>query len=790
MNRILLNKATSSGDEPTPGYVYNEIYQMTFSSKESLTAVVDFLIKKLQRTDMNVKFKTLKVLKHLCDNKRLDIRNYLKKKIEVIKECQTCNIINDELKGETPSMQVRKEATELLKLIYSYDTMENTGKSNLNEKEIIPKNRIVGFGNVVYEKEKKTHMQNENLMFSFNGKDIKGIDREERATGRIVSNHANRFSSCTNISERDETYFSKSKHLNHSSSATNMSNNTFNQGINRSGGSSSKMTGFGNPHFNQYPVQKTKKEIAIKYINAVANRYIPSTFVNKIEKVSAQITKNYSEGSLNLQNIISMNGYGDTKNKNSDVEQIKRKTHHMRRNNHSSHDVYSFRKKETEKERRPRKSEAAGTYERKVVEDVLDTTGAVKKVPTESMLLEFAQKCEALDTKLIVSILTEKLQINFINEEENWKHKYKVLCVIEYLLIYKKGKEKGKTIETLESLTHNLKFQTLEELYRCKSVKQLKKKVNDIFVLLGLQPKTTTTEKMTSKQIETGKQVPEEVQTQKIEMEIPDLLDIDDNDLGTANKNSVGKEKTKTSFPFHNNVENIVKSVSINSKGPVDINNRNSDKISTYNDNCITEFVERDKTQNKIINEKNDNVKNDNEKHDNEKRSCEDFFLYDTQSFTSSNKQCNRELFNSLKVKNLPTKEECKKDALHTTKDEYDLSHLNNSFCNQTELHNSKSNVNQINANLIFMEEEEEEEKEKGQGRRGGRAGKGGREGGEDIENLTLINNVSQLTIDKKKEDPENNFNWLPLNVETDVVNTSISNKKTSENTLETFTLI
>lgn len=699
MNRILLNKATSSGDEPTPGYVYNEIYQMTFSSKESLTAVVDFLIKKLQRTDMNVKFKTLKVLKHLCDNKRLDIRNYLKKKIDVIKECQTCNIVNDELKGETPSMQVRKEATELLKLIYSYDTIENTGKSNLNEKEFIPKNRIVGFGNVVYDKEKKKHMQNENFRFSFNGKNIKGIDREEGLTGRIVSNHVNRFNSCTNISEHEDTCFPKSKHLTHSNSATNVSSNTFNQGMNRSGDSSSKMTGFGNPHFNQFPVQKTKKEIAIKYLNAVANKYIPSTFVNKIEKVSAQITKNYSEGSLNLQNIISMNGYGEERNRNPAVEHTRRKTHQTRRNNHFSDDVYSFRKQETEKERRPKKSEAAGTYERKVVEDVLDTTGAVKKVPTENMLLEFAQKCEALDTKLIVSILTEKLQINFINEEENWKHKYKVLCVIEYLLIHKKGKEKGKTIETLESLTHNLKFQTLEELYRCKSVKHLKKKVNDIFVLLGLQPKTTTTEKkMTSKKMDSVKQVPKEGQTQKIEMEIPDLLDIDDNDVLTAHKNNVGKEKTKNALPFHSNVENIVNSASTSSKGPLDINSRNSEKIRTYNDNYIGNFVEKENTQNKTIHDKNEN----------EKRSCEDFFLYETQSLTTSNKQCNSELFNSLRVKNLPTKGECKKDTLHTTVDEYDLSHLNNTFCNQTELRNSKSNENQKNANLIFMEEEEE----------------------------------------------------------------------------------
>lgn len=135
MNRLILNKATSSNDEPTPGYLYNEITQMTFCSKESLGLVGEYLLKKLQRTDLNVKLKTLKIMKHLCDKKRADFRNFLKKKMDIIKECQQCNIVNDELKGETPSMLVRKEATDLIKLIYSYDATENVMKSSSNNSQ-------------------------------------------------------------------------------------------------------------------------------------------------------------------------------------------------------------------------------------------------------------------------------------------------------------------------------------------------------------------------------------------------------------------------------------------------------------------------------------------------------------------------------------------------------------------------------------------------------------------------------------------------------------------------------
>ncbi|ANQ09492.1 Uncharacterized protein PCOAH_00045190 [Plasmodium coatneyi] len=537
MNRLVLNKATSSNDEPTPGYLYNEISQMAFCSKESMNLVGEYLLKKLQRTDINVKLKTLKILKHLCDNKRSDFRNFLKKKIEIIKDCQACNIVHDELKGETPSMLVRKEASDLVKLIYSYDAAEADGKSaSNNSQEMMKNNRIQGFGNSHFE-------------------------RNNTANSGM---HSNVHSSVHNSYGIPAGGSGGAGNTFDTNPANQMGNN-FNDRNNYM----SKMSGFGNPYFKQNPGQKTKSEMAMQYLNEVANKYIPSSFVNKINKVSASLSKNYANGSLNIQSIMNGNAFS----RNVERNRVGRSTvtHHggggypgnggMYPTNSSNqsgisnsfgrlHHSGGFQNVRREDlGRKPQESQTAGVYERKVIEDVLINAG-INKVPAEGLLNEFAQKCETLDTKLIVSILTSKLRLKYISEEDNWKNKLKVLCAIKHLLIHRKRKENEKAIETLEVLIQCLKDQTLEELYRCKEIKHLKKQVLEIFVLMGLR----------------AKQPSEDVHRREpiSSVEVPNLLDMDDevtvnitSSSGNGRRNTThggGTTNTQGSYPITGDV--------------------------------------------------------------------------------------------------------------------------------------------------------------------------------------------------------------------------------------------
>ncbi|SCM07902.1 conserved Plasmodium protein, unknown function [Plasmodium chabaudi chabaudi] len=507
MNRLILNKATSSNDEPTPGYLYNEISQMAFCSKESLNMVGEYLLKKLQRTDLNVKLKTLKILKHLCDKKRSDFRNFLKKKIDIIKECQNCNIVHDQLKGDTPSMLVRKEATDLIKIIYSYETVENNVKTipNSNQDNIIKNNRIEGFGNNVFQKDLSNYPKENNVNYMYNNS--------------ISGNNNNNFYDLQNMKQQVN-----GKNMNYQSNTTFSSPNNY----------ANKMPGFGNPYFNQNPVQKTKSEIAIKYLNEVANKYIPSSFVNKINKVSTTISKNYSNGSLNFQNIIGGNSF----NKNFEKGNAK---YYDNRNpgwgsnnnnfNNYNNTKYYKNNKIKEKMRTIQESQESGLYENKIIDDVLNTTG-INKVPCENIVNEFVQKCDTLDTKVIIGILTSKLKTNFVDEEANWKYKIKVLHVIKHLLIHRKNKKNNEQlIETFEILLHNLKRQTMEELYKCKEIKQLKKLAIEIFVLMGLKEKQPDED--TLKTVQRNDQ---NGNTQN--PEIPNLLDFDDDPINITPTNN------------------------------------------------------------------------------------------------------------------------------------------------------------------------------------------------------------------------------------------------------------
>ncbi|SOV83583.1 conserved Plasmodium protein, unknown function [Plasmodium sp. gorilla clade G3] len=514
MNRLILNKATSSNDEPTPGYLYNEITQMTFCSKESLSLVGEYLLKKLQRTDLNVKLKTLKIMKHLCDKKRADFRNFLKKKMDIIKECQSCNIVNDELKGETPSMLVRKEATDLIKLIYSYDATENVMKSSSNNsQDTMKNNRIEGFGNTVFDNKNNKNYQNyqHNNIYNHNNS----------------YNHSNNnmyHNNDRNVKSNMETYGNKFISNNYNNYNNNNNNNNY----------MGKMSGFGNPYFNQNPVQKTKGEIAIKYLNDVANKYIPSSFVNKINRVSASISKNYSNGSLNIHSIMNGRAFNNGLEKNH----MKRaESHYYNKNNmnnmnymnnHNNNNYYNSSRR-NENIRKPQETQQAGLYENKIIQDILLTTG-INKVPSENILNEFAIKCKTLDTKLIVSILTDKLKKNSHDEEENYKYKYKVLSIIKHLLFFRTNEGKETLMETLEVLIQNLKNQTLEELYKCKEIKQLKKIVIEIFILMGLQKKTDTQENEKQKNIN--------LYQNQVSMDLPNLLDMDDDITPPSNNNN------------------------------------------------------------------------------------------------------------------------------------------------------------------------------------------------------------------------------------------------------------
>ena len=62
MDKSLVNKATSADDQPTPGYMYNEIARITHASAEASKQLEEYLIKRLKKDNVHQKLKCLKVI--------------------------------------------------------------------------------------------------------------------------------------------------------------------------------------------------------------------------------------------------------------------------------------------------------------------------------------------------------------------------------------------------------------------------------------------------------------------------------------------------------------------------------------------------------------------------------------------------------------------------------------------------------------------------------------------------------------------------------------------------------
>lgn len=63
MDKSLLNRATSTDDAPTPGYLYGEIARMTQHSYETCLKTMEFLMARVKKKHHNTKFKALQVIK-------------------------------------------------------------------------------------------------------------------------------------------------------------------------------------------------------------------------------------------------------------------------------------------------------------------------------------------------------------------------------------------------------------------------------------------------------------------------------------------------------------------------------------------------------------------------------------------------------------------------------------------------------------------------------------------------------------------------------------------------------
>ncbi|KAH9253729.1 hypothetical protein BASA81_008347 [Batrachochytrium salamandrivorans] len=143
MNRTLLNKATSADSSPTPGYLFDEIAKVTHDPTGN-DRLVEYLLRRLESTNADVKFKVLNIIKQVCRKGNAAFRKSLQRDgATQIKLLLKFHCPPDALRGDEPSRKVREYAQEALTAIFDATKDErNLVDANLS-------NRIQGFGGQV-----------------------------------------------------------------------------------------------------------------------------------------------------------------------------------------------------------------------------------------------------------------------------------------------------------------------------------------------------------------------------------------------------------------------------------------------------------------------------------------------------------------------------------------------------------------------------------------------------------------------------------------------------------------
>ena len=87
MDKSLVNKATSADDQPTPGYMYNEIARITHASAEASKQLEEYLIKRLKKDNVHQKLKCLKVISACAKMGHATFRRDMTRQTGEIKLC-------------------------------------------------------------------------------------------------------------------------------------------------------------------------------------------------------------------------------------------------------------------------------------------------------------------------------------------------------------------------------------------------------------------------------------------------------------------------------------------------------------------------------------------------------------------------------------------------------------------------------------------------------------------------------------------------------------------------------
>ncbi|KAJ1623546.1 hypothetical protein T492DRAFT_571258, partial [Pavlovales sp. CCMP2436] len=118
MDKSLCAKATADSDQPTPGYMLNEIGRITHASVDACRQLEEYLVKRLAHASVHVKLKALRVIKHCCLHGHFTFRRDMQGSTASFKEMIQYRGPADPLHGDQYNRQVREVAQEVMNAIF------------------------------------------------------------------------------------------------------------------------------------------------------------------------------------------------------------------------------------------------------------------------------------------------------------------------------------------------------------------------------------------------------------------------------------------------------------------------------------------------------------------------------------------------------------------------------------------------------------------------------------------------------------------------------------------------
>ncbi|WIA42842.1 hypothetical protein OEZ86_008769 [Tetradesmus obliquus] len=135
-----IEEATAQKDDPAPVYLLDEIADMARQSPEQAQAISDAVLKKLQVKSPVVKFKALRIIKHLCVKGCSQFQRCMQRNSSAVRELIHWRGEPDPFKGDVPNARVREFSKDVVEVLFNSAPITNTNNT------LAAQGKIQGFG--------------------------------------------------------------------------------------------------------------------------------------------------------------------------------------------------------------------------------------------------------------------------------------------------------------------------------------------------------------------------------------------------------------------------------------------------------------------------------------------------------------------------------------------------------------------------------------------------------------------------------------------------------------------